>query len=123
VAEPAWSTLTTTGTDPAVTLTVPLDGGSYACQIPAGGIDVLAYTLPANDATTRQYGAYLKITAPAAGGPETVAIPSGWGKLGPLDAISLTAGDEPIIVILSTDNDSDTAPTIQFTAQQREVMP
>jgi len=114
---PAWSTLTTTGTDPAVTLTVPLDGGSYECQIPAGSIDVLAYTLPANDATSKQYGALLKITAPASG-TETVAIPTGWLQAGPLDAISLDAGDDPILVILATDNDSDSAPAIIFTAQQ-----
>jgi len=115
-AAPAWTTLTGSPT-------VPLDGGSYEYQIPDSSTETLAVTLPANDAASKQYGAYLKITAPASGGPETVAIPSGWGKLGPLDAISLTAGDEPIIVILSTDNDSDTTPTVQFTAQQREVMP
>jgi hypothetical protein len=96
---------------------VPLDGGCYECQIPAGSIDVLAYTLPANDATDKQYGALLKILAPASG-TETVAIPTGWFQAGPLDAISLDAGDDPILVILATDNDSDAAPAVIFTAQQ-----
>jgi hypothetical protein len=96
---------------------VPLDGGCYECQIPAGSIDVLAYTLPANDATDKQYGALLKILAPASG-TETVAIPTGWLQAGPLDAISLDAGDDPILVILATDNDSDSAPAVIFTAQQ-----
>ena len=57
---PKWITLTGT-------LSVPLDGNSYEYQIPAGSTESLAYTLPANDATTTQYGALLKITAPAAG--------------------------------------------------------
>lgn len=112
---PVWKTLTGT-------LSVPLDGGYYEYQIPAGSNETLAYTLPANDASTKQYDALLKVTSPAAG-TETITIPSGWGKLGPLDAISLTAGDQPIFIVLSTDNDSDTAPTVNFTAQQRELMP
>jgi len=119
-APPDWTTLTTTGTSPSVTLTIPLDGGAYDCQIPAGGIDVLAYTLPANDATDKQYGAYVKITAPASG-TETVTIPAAWDNMGPLAAISLTAGDDAIALVLWTDNDNDSAPTIQYAATQKDL--
>jgi hypothetical protein len=119
-AAPDWATLTTTGTSPSVTLTIPLDGGAYECQIPAGGIDVLAYTLPANDATAKQYGAYVKLTAPASG-TETVTIPTAWDNMGPLGSISLTAGDDAITVVLWTDNDNDSAPTIQYAASQKDL--
>jgi hypothetical protein len=116
-----WTELTPTGVSPAVTVTVPLDMNAYFFQIPAGGIDVIAYTLPANDATGKQYGATLRIAAPAAS-TEEVTIPSGWGNLGSLGSISLTAGDEPMFMALETDNDNDTAPTINFSLAQREVI-
>jgi hypothetical protein len=98
----------------AATTDFALDGTAYTCPLEA---DITTWTasLPTGgDASKFAYDCRIDFTPPAAGGPFAVSIPTGWKQLGPLDAISLSAGDKDIAVVLTTFADG----SIGYTAQQ-----
>jgi len=102
----------------AATTDFELNGGAYTCQL-STSISSWTTSLPTGgNAASYEYGARIDFLAPDSGGPFTVAIPSGWLNLGDVNpAISLSAGDETIVAILSTLADG----TVCFTLQQGET--
>lgn len=94
--------------------TFELDGNAVTCQL-SEDLTSISTPLPSGgNPFAFEYGARIDFTAPGAGGPFAVSIPTAWLQLGPLDAISLSAGDNPIVVILSTFADG----VIGYSAQQ-----
>jgi len=94
-----------TDTISAGTLTTTLDGGADTVQLTE---DVATWTvsLPSGGvAADYLYSATVTFAAPGAGGPFVAAIPTAWLQMGSLDAISLSAGDAPIDVVLYTGAD------------------
>ena len=82
-------------------IATPLDGNHRTLQLSEDVWAGWTAPLPSGaDAATQVYWASLDILPPASGGPFALSIPSGWLCLSPLDTIALSAGDDPITVVL-----------------------
>ena len=91
----------TTATITAGAIATPLDGNHRTLQLSEDVWAGWTAPLPSGaDAATQVYWASLDILPPASGGPFALSIPSGWLCLSPLDTIALSAGDDPITVVL-----------------------
>lgn len=110
---------TRVGTSAPPTISTSMNGAVYECAVSA---DVTTWDAPipvGGDASLHEYRCRVEFLPPDAGGPFTVAISSGWLQLGGLASISLSAGDEPIVVYLSTLSDG----RVCFVAEQGTPAP
>ena len=91
----------TTATITAGNLATPLDGNHRTLQLSEDVSAGWAAPLPSGgDASMRVYWCSLDILPPASGGPFALSIPAAWLCFGQLDTIALSAGDDPITVVL-----------------------
>lgn len=97
VQPPAVSAVTIT----AGAIETPLDGNHRTLQLSEDVSAGWAAPLPSGgDASMQVYWCSLDILPPSSGGPYALSIPAAWLCFGQLDTIALSAGDDPITVVL-----------------------
>lgn len=98
----------------APSISTDLDGNAHSCVVDQA-VTSWAAPLPAGgNANAFAYHCRVEFLPPGAGGPFAVTIPAGWHALSPLKAISLSAGDNPVVVSLTTLSDG----TVCYDARQ-----